>query len=100
MQLGRLEALTQSMLFNTRKSFLVNFLKQELLRSGDGKNANGRLKSANSSSKLSNKACPLICMRDQTMPNSIFHKVRENQDQSVKVVSYDYIYGLDWQAIS
>ena len=34
---------------------------------GDGKNASGRLKSANSSSKLNNKGCPLICIKDQTI---------------------------------
>ena len=45
---------SQSMLF-TEKNFFDNFLKQELQRC---KNANGRLESANSSSKLSNKECP------------------------------------------
>ena len=93
MQLGRLEALksVNVVLYSiTGKSFLANFLKQELLRSGDGKNANGtgRLKSANSSSKLSNKGCQLICINDQTMPISIFQQVRE-LGPKFKVVSYD-----------
>ena len=93
MQLDHLEALksVNGVLYSiTGKSFLVNFLKQELLRSGDGKNANGigRLKSVNSSSKLSNKGCPLICIKDQTMPIPIFQQVRE-LGPNFKVVSYD-----------
>ena len=58
---------------------------------GNGKNAYGRLKSANSSSKLSNKGCPLICIKDQTMPIWIFQQAGESgpNSQSVTVVSYD-----------
>ena len=39
--------------------------KQELRRWKEG---DGRLKSTNSSSKLNNKGCPLICTKDQTLP--------------------------------
>ena len=76
MQLGRLEALN-SVNVVYREKFLANFLKQELRR---WKNADGnrRLKSANSSSKLSNKRCHLICIKDQTMPISIFQQVGES----------------------
>ena len=66
-------------------NFLANFLKQELLRAI----GNERLKSANSSSKLSNKGCPLICIKDQTMP--IFQQAGGSgpNNQSITVVSYD-----------
>ena len=40
----------------------------------DGKNANGRFKSANTPSKLNNKGCPLICIKDQTIPFWIFQQ--------------------------
>ena len=58
---------------------------------GDEKNANGRLKSANSSSKLSNKGCLVICIKDQTMPIWIFQQAGESgpNSQSVTIVSYD-----------
>ena len=58
----------------------------------DGKNANGRLKSANSPSELSNKGCPLICIKDQTIPLWIFQQAGESgpNGQSVTVVSYDH----------
>ena len=45
---------------------------------GDGMNASGRVKSTNSSSELSDKGCPLICIRDQTMPISIFQQAGES----------------------
>ena len=59
---------------------------------GDGKNANGRLKSADSSSKLNNKGCPLIWIKDQTIPLWIFQQAGESgpNGQSVTVVSYDH----------
>ena len=56
------------------KNFLANFLTNN----GDGNNANEILKSANSSSKLSNKGCPLICIKDQTMPIWIFLQAGES----------------------
>ena len=57
----------------------------------DGKNADG-IKSANSASKLSNKRCPLICIKDQTIPLWIFQQAGESgpSGQSVTVVSYDH----------
>ena len=49
-------------------------------------------KSANSSSKLNNKRCPLICIKDQTIPLWIFQQAGESGQnrQSVTVVSYDH----------
>ena len=70
MQLGRLEDLN-----SVNVVYRENFLANGLRNYGDRKNANGRLKSANSSSKLSNKGCPLICIKDQTMPISIYQQV-------------------------
>ena len=55
-------------------------------------NANGGLKSANSSSKLNNKGCPLICIKGQTIPLWIFQQAGESgpNGQSVTVVNYDH----------
>ena len=49
---------------------------------GDKKNASGRAKSTNSSSELSNKRSPLICIKDQTMPISIFQQAGESSPKS------------------
>ena len=81
MQLGRLEDL------NSVNVSVVCRNKNY----GDGKNANGRLKSSNSSSKLNNKGCPLICIKDQTIPLWIFQQEGKSgpNGRSVTVVSYD-----------
>ena len=63
---------------------------------GYGENASGRLKSANSSSKLSDKewqirnftSDPVICIRDQTDWYRSSSR-RESQAQSITIVSYD-----------
>ena len=58
-------------------SWLTSYSKNYAIY-GDGKNASGRLKSANSLSILSNKGCPLICIKDQTMPIWIFQQAGES----------------------
>ena len=70
----------------------ISFLTSQNKNYGDRKNASGRLKSANSSSKLSNKGCPLICIKDQTITLWIFQQAGESGPnfQSVTVVSYDH----------
>ena len=45
--------------------------------------------------KLSNKRCPLICIKDQTMPISIFQQVRESgiRPKALKLSSMIRLYG-------
>ena len=77
--------------------------KQELWRQ---KEDDGRLKSTNSSSELNNKGCPLICIKDQTIPlclygsSSTAAQAGESgpNGQSVTVVKYDHT-GLDLWAL-
>ena len=87
MQLGRLEALN-SVNIVYREKFLANFLKQEL-RKWKECQWKTQIWAANSSSKLSNKGCPLICIKDQTMPVWNFQQAEESDQngQSVTVIS-------------
>ena len=70
----------------------ISWLTSQNKNYGDRKNASGRLKPANSSSELSNKGYPSICIKDQTIPLWIFQQAGESGPncQSVTVVSYDH----------
>ena len=60
-----------------------------------GQNASGRVKSTNSSSELSNKRCPLICIKDETMPISIFQQAGESSPRRYSSCQLR----LDWYQI-
>ena len=97
MQLSCLEALN-SVNFREKFSWLISQTKNY----GDRNNANRRLKSANSSSKLSNKGCPLICIKDQTIPLWIFQQAGESGPnlQLSAMTTLDMVKGLVRRKIS